>query len=1505
LGGLEPTGRALFEQSVRTKVQAELHANLPEPLDLVVRVRGADPFSDQPDSSSLRLRVVAEGGAGFTSEIQGSQIKDLPPSLYNHGQRILAWQAVIEGTKSEEGRIVAARISGLEDWQRVERLEADIVIRSGEITPLPESLEISLCKSGYSLGEPVLRVFLGGNTSEEAPPPGGASVAAYRDPSSVAGRMADVEKAAVQDRLWLILAGSLGAGGLLLTAGLGLLFLGGNPGVAQVETIEVAGPTERARPLTRTDAWPPPWVWLVLQAAVLLAVQGHLDYFRLLPEGTELGQRAFVLSEDGYLGHYLNAESGLAPKFLFHDLASEVSWESFVKSLRRIRTFVFPLLINGIGRLTPSLAAWPFCELALRVLAVFVFYLGLRSLRVSGWLALAVSSILLYSTFRWSADSRHTILIDPMAECFAVLTVGMLLVVVGRPRSVLAWSGLTLSLFLTYQGRPAFTFLVGLVPLLGVLLAGLFWDRAQWLGRRLQLGFGLVAASVLPYLGWCTLRWVLVGHFGLVSFGGCAFIYVPGLWLTEEVIPNLPEDLQPLARAFLQERNQLPDWQSPLDDDGWFLPEIVGDESIFASVTQSKSGDLFFAKAVELYGDDLIVVNRKLSEMAIALIKARPSYYAKWLVTATKLGIKRMVTSNPLLTYLALLLGVLMVIWHILYVVHRLRAGPVRGPTAPKPADNYSLELNALVLVAVGFALSSLLLVILVQQPETRYMLPAGIFLPTLLVVLFFAFGSQVRVLLPAATRMTGSQAMSPQGIQREALDSPTPGAEKLGPAWKQSLLLGLLVGFLYSANGREIPSGDTVPSRLLPVALIRGDGPFLDRFHTVLSGQAPDEPLPSYLMRERGHLVSTYPLGTALLAVPFYLPQVLLLDRLRPEWEKQKVLYYTSRMAKNTAAALGALTAVAIFQLLRRLRLGRLAWPAALATAMASNLWADSQTLGHQVAAALALTLSILLLVPAPVSRWRLGLAGLTTGALVWIHPQDLLLAAVIVLWVAWYQPRDLRWFVPLPLLLGGALVGYHYWLFGALAGGSGHPPGSEHFSLRLAPLVEGVAGHLWSPRRSLFVYCPWIALALATVPTVVRRLRQWSIVSWLLLALVPYLLLCSLNSDWWGGHYFGPRSFTDVLPLFAILLGFGLAWSWTRCRPVFAAFGLSLAFATGVQLLGAFYYPSTWEWSPVDIDAANSERAWDWHDNEFGRLLAEGTSNLKGWEWWLEGIASTPQAREVYRPGTRIDCTQASSHVYLHGVWYGPESEWRWSGRQAAIIFRLERVQPLRLRMVARTYGSQRIVIRFNGREVKTLQGNAKALELLEIDLPPDAITERNTLELTLPDAKSPKSVGEGEDARILGAGVAWVEFIPLSQLVHHPGIRIDFTQAASGVYLSDGWHGPEDWGQWSGRVAGVKFRLERPRPLRLRMLATTFGKQRIVVSFNGREVKTLQGRGEAQELFEVDLPPEAVAERNTLQLTLPDAKAPKSVGQGEDDRILGVGVTWMEFEPLSGMK
>jgi phosphoglycerol transferase len=151
------------------------------------------------------------------------------------------------------------------------------------------------------------------------------------------------------------------------------------------------------------------------------------------------------------------------------------------------------------------------------------------------------------------------------------------------------------------------------------------------------------------------------------------------------------------------------------------------------------------------------------------------------------------------------------------------------------------------------------------------------------------------------------------------------------------------------------------------------------------------------------------------------------------------------------------------------------------------------------------------------------------------------------------------------------------------------------------------------------------------------------------------------------------------------------------------------------------------------------------------------------------------------IYRPGIRIDLTNGASRAFLpvdaYGPkhlgqwsgskflredWYEPDDWGQWSGYNSALQFRLEQVQPLRLRMLAKAYGEQKIVIGLNGRDLTTLQATGDP-NVMELDIPADAVTEENLLTFKLPDARSPQSVGASDDSRILGLGVTWIELVP----------------------------------------------------------------------------------------------------------------------------------------------
>ncbi len=163
-----------------------------------------------------------------------------------------------------------------------------------------------------------------------------------------------------------------------------------------------------------------------------------------------------------------------------------------------------------------------------------------------------------------------------------------------------------------------------------------------------------------------------------------------------------------------------------------------------------------------------------------------------------------------------------------------------------------------------------------------------------------------------------------------------------------------------------------------------------------------------------------------------------------------------------------------------------------------------------------------------------------------------------------------------------------------------------ASEFSEIAEIVVEGALGTLVSPSRGLFIYTPWVALALAAMPLVASRLAPHRLIVWLLLALIPYFLLLSKYAVWWGGHCFGPRYWTDVIPLFAILLAFELDWAIDRSRSLTVLFAITIVLGIAVQLIGAYCFPSSWNLEPVNVDFRH-ERLWDWRDSELSRCLVE----------------------------------------------------------------------------------------------------------------------------------------------------------------------------------------------------------------------------------------------------------------------------------------------------------
>ena len=411
--------------------------------------------------------------------------------------------------------------------------------------------------------------------------------------------------------------------------------------------------------------------------------------------------------------------------------------DSLHAAFEHSRTFGYPIFLRLAGSLADHSAAVPACQLAIHFGAIWVFYLGVCRLLDSRWLAFAAASPLLYSNVLFGYVNN--LIADSLASSISVATVGVLMWLVSGRHSNWLWLVLSAACFATYQVRPAYLFLVFLLPILG---SGLYWMRARELprgGTEIQwLGSKLAACGLVPLFAYCAVRWWVVGHFALVSFGGNNFVGTVGVFLTPGMVSELPPDLQRLAETAIETRTKAVARHPEYSDEPTLQYMEIENRFDFNTWV------VFVPSAQRLYGNDQPRVNAELRRLAVAIIVARPGYYVAWLGKAAWRGICVTLldlAQNPI--YLGGLVGLLAL--HGCVVVRTVGGSPETRLDDRAEPSAIHFPFNAFLLVALVFAGMKLLLIIITTPPLGRFMDAGAVFFPTLLGIGLFDRWSRLR----------------------------------------------------------------------------------------------------------------------------------------------------------------------------------------------------------------------------------------------------------------------------------------------------------------------------------------------------------------------------------------------------------------------------------------------------------------------------------------------------------------------------------------------------------------------------------------------------------------------------------------------------------------------------------------------------------------------------------------------------------------------------------------
>lgn len=183
--------------------------------------------------------------------------------------------------------------------------------------------------------------------------------------------------------------------------------------------------------------------------------------------------------------------------------------------------------------------------------------------------------------------------------------------------------------------------------------------------------------------------------------------------------------------------------------------------------------------------------------------------------------------------------------------------------------------------------------------------------------------------------------------------------------------------------------------------------------------------------------------------------------------------------------------------------------------------------------------------------------------------------------------------------------------------------PYGSANRLELHADYLEALSANIASPGRGLLLFTPVALLAIAGIVVAIRRSRvDGLLVVSGVVVVVHWLVVSAYGENWVGGHSFGPRFFTDVLPFLVVLALPAVEAivdlpAGTSRAVAGATVAILVVVSIGVHAQGGMLRAAQcWNIEPVPIEVDNS-RVWSWSDPLLTRGLRRvlsGTPVLEG---------------------------------------------------------------------------------------------------------------------------------------------------------------------------------------------------------------------------------------------------------------------------------------------------
>jgi hypothetical protein len=431
-----------------------------------------------------------------------------------------------------------------------------------------------------------------------------------------------------------------------------------------------------------------------------------------------------------------------------------------------------------------------------------------------------------------------------------------------------------------------------------------------------------------------------------------------------------------------------------------------------------------------------------------------------------------------------------------------------------------------------------------------------------------------------------------------------------------ECLLIFIICVFVYLDNDATISAGDTIPNTLLAFNLLEKHTLFFDNFR----GSYLESIGGAYFFANsiNGNLISAYPIGPSIITFPLYILFYLYIKIANIPFDITSVDFDVHRLFfEKLAATITTAISVVLFYLASKLKFPRaVAIISTCIYAFATNNWmTSSQGLWQHGPSNLAVIATIYCLLKANRSQGNtlkilLVVAGLFCGLLPGIRPTSVVFLMAATIYSFW-NFRVQSVFFCLGLVSGVPSLVWNWYNFGSLAGGySKLFGGIVPYIMTFEHFVNSGLGLLISPSRGLLVFSPVIIYSIFGIYQVFkgRAFKDEQLIGVMTIASIFLFINYCFYIVWWGGHCYGPRFLTELMPVACYLINYPVMnqrlypLKGERLNGKQIIFLFLIIFSIFAQTAGAFGKLVSWNSVPLDVDK-HIERLWQVRDSQIQR--------------------------------------------------------------------------------------------------------------------------------------------------------------------------------------------------------------------------------------------------------------------------------------------------------------